>query len=109
MHDSLLQSEKQASRGHPAPNRLLASSLSDLLDARKSVTSRRELEALAKSYNVDVGTLEKLGRYVNTPSVGEGMTVRTLDENGVEHVSMKVRPVLRFLVSRVLLSRFFLR
>lgn len=68
---------------------LLASTLSDMLDERKSVTSRKELERLAAKYKIEVAELESLSRFVNSPSIGEGTTVRKI-QNGEENVTMTV-------------------
>jgi hypothetical protein len=67
-----------------------ASALYELLDARKSVRSRKELEDLAEQYSIDVPTLEKLAKVVNTPSIGEQSTVRSV-EDGEERILSKVR------------------
>src|SRR5207244_3396830 len=57
-------------------NRVPAEILSDLLDARKQVATRDELDALARQYDVDVDKLESLARTVSSlsvaPSVGDG-------------------------------------
>ena len=53
----------------PAKNQLCASVLSDLLDRRKGAHSRQDLEKLAREFNIDVGKLETLARFVNSPSI----------------------------------------
>ena len=68
---------------------MTASSLSELLDERKSIRSRAGLEALAKQYSIEVSILECLVRSVNTPSIGEQTTVRSV-EDGEEKVKSKV-------------------
>ena len=67
-----------------------AASLSDLLDARKDARTRAEVERLAKTYSIDIGVLNSLVKVVNTPSVGERTTIRSV-ENGEERVTSKVR------------------
>ncbi|CAA7267629.1 unnamed protein product [Cyclocybe aegerita] len=53
----------------PTRNKLYAFVLSDLLDKRKAVKTRADLEKLAKEYNVDVDKLEGLARFVSSPSI----------------------------------------
>lgn len=73
-------SEEQASGRTPA-NRLLASTLSQLLDERRSAIingkSSSEVHAtLSKTYNIDPQTLERLLRYINSPTLGETIVTR---------------------------------
>jgi hypothetical protein len=75
---------------------MTASTLSELLDARKSVKSQAELEALARQYSIEVIILEGLTRSINTPSIGEQSTVRSV-EDGEERVTSKVYSDLVFL------------
>ena len=54
----------------PAPrNRLTASSLTTLLDARKEITSAAELRRLCADFNCDVEMVERLAGRVTSPSV----------------------------------------
>lgn len=82
--------EQQAASARPVRNRLEAATLSTLLDDRKFVTSRSDLEQLAARYTVDVAVLERLARFVNSPSIGEGTVVRTVGDDGNERITMKV-------------------
>ncbi|KDQ12310.1 hypothetical protein BOTBODRAFT_34597 [Botryobasidium botryosum FD-172 SS1] len=94
---TLQASEEEAASLSPIQNRLHASSLSELLDERKSITSTRELADLAKRYGIDVEVLEGVAKYVNSPSVGESGTTRTVDEQGEEKITMQatwVDPIL---------------
>lgn len=84
------EAEAEAASGGSAQNRLLAASLAELLEARKTVADRTGLEALAKRYHMDVAKLERLGRVVNTPSIDENTVVRTTDKHGEESVTMVV-------------------
>ncbi|KAH7930831.1 hypothetical protein BV22DRAFT_1027991 [Leucogyrophana mollusca] len=88
MYRSRAQSEVEASPSHPTQNRLLASSLSELLEARKSASSQEEQEALAKRYGIDVVKLVELSRFVNTPSIDEETIVRSMNSDGEETVTM---------------------
>ena len=90
MFESRARSDSEASAAHPTRDRLLASSLSELLDARKSVSSCEDLEDLANKYDIELSTLESLGRFINSPSVAKGTSIKTIGEDGEEHVSMTV-------------------
>lgn len=63
--------------------------LSDLLDSRKDVASLAELQKLSKTYAIDPSLLQTLARVVNSPSIGERTTVRSV-EDGEEKVRSKV-------------------
>jgi hypothetical protein len=91
MYRSRMRSETEATSAVSTQNRLLASSLTELLEARKSVTDRAALETLATRYHMDVATLERLSRCVNTPSVDESTVVRTTDKHGEESLTMMAR------------------
>lgn len=88
---SRLQSESQARSTHTTHNHLLGSSLTELLDEYKSVTTPAELERLAKRYNIDVQKIVSLSKSIASPSVDEGSISRTVGNGGVERISMKVR------------------
>lgn len=84
-----LQSEVEASSARSTHNKLVAGSLQDLLQERKSLTSRDELHKLAQRYDVDPDKLESITRFVNSPSIDEGSIKRTIGEDGAETVTMK--------------------
>ncbi|KAG1877626.1 hypothetical protein DFJ58DRAFT_850877 [Suillus subalutaceus] len=88
MHRSRLQSEVEALPSHSTQNRLLASSLSELLEARKTVKSQAELQALAEQYHIDVTQLDKLAKFINTPSIDESTIVRSTNQDGEETLTM---------------------
>lgn len=69
---------------------MVSMALSDLLDERKHVTTRKELESLAERYGIDVEKLESVARFVNTPTVEDGSVRRVTDEDGNEKVTMLV-------------------
>ena len=96
-------SEQQAASARPVRNRMDAGTLSTLLDDRKFVTSRTELEQLAARYNLDVAVLERLTRFVNSPSIGEGTVVRTVGDDGQEKITMQVSVLARLLLAFPLL------
>jgi hypothetical protein len=72
-------------------NRLLALSLSDILDARKSASSSEEISKIARSYGMDAKTLERVARFVNTPSVAPQDITRMVGKDGEEKTTMLVR------------------
>lgn len=81
---------------------MLAGTLHELLEERKSVTTRDELEKLALRYEIDVDKLESVARFVNSPSVDEGSVRREVDRDGVEQVKMKVSCAwLRYMVHTI--------
>ncbi|KAG8721344.1 hypothetical protein FRC08_013889 [Ceratobasidium sp. 394] len=82
-------SEQMAASPSTIPsNRLLALSLSDILDARKSASSSKEISEIARSYGMDAKTLERVARFVNTPSVAPGDVTRTVGKDGEEKTTM---------------------
>jgi hypothetical protein len=88
MFNSRVQSENEAAAGGPTPNRVQASQLSQLLDERKAIRSRRDMEFLAKRYGIDVEKLENVAKFVNTPSVEAQSTTRVPVKN-------EERPIMR--------------
>lgn len=89
LFESRKLSEDQALSYTPVPNRLTGAALTDLLDSRKGVRTKAELKSLADSYAIDVSLLENLAKYINTPSIGEQTTTRSV-EDGEERVTSKV-------------------
>ncbi|CCL99234.1 uncharacterized protein FIBRA_01249 [Fibroporia radiculosa] len=84
-----LQSEAEATSAKPTRNRLVAASITELLQERKSLTTQEELEKLAERYGIDVEALENLARFVNSPSVDKDSVRRTVNEDGIESLTMK--------------------
>ncbi|KAG8713909.1 hypothetical protein FRC09_018182 [Ceratobasidium sp. 395] len=82
-------SEQMAASPSTVPsNRLLALSLSDVLDARKSASSSREISEIARSYGMDAKTLERVARFVNTPSIAPENVTRAVGKDGEEKTTM---------------------
>ena len=98
LFESRAASESEASSLKPMRNHLYAASLHELFDAQKSVRSRKDLESLARKYNVDVDKLERLSQVVNSPSVDSRLNVKTVDKNGDETTTYTVSMVLSFMV-----------
>ncbi|KAG1756301.1 uncharacterized protein EDB91DRAFT_1241387 [Suillus paluster] len=90
MYRSRLQSEVEASPSHSTRNRLVAASLSDLLESRKTIKSQAELQALAERYHIDVAKLAELARFINAPSVDESTIVKSSNQDGEETLTMMV-------------------
>ncbi|KAG8764286.1 hypothetical protein FRC11_005090 [Ceratobasidium sp. 423] len=82
------ESEQMAASNTIPSNRVLALSLSDLLDARKSARSTKEIGEIAKSYGVDAQTLQSIARFVNTPSVDPKNVTRVVGKDGEEKTTM---------------------
>jgi hypothetical protein len=89
LYKARVQSEEQAASTEKTQNRVSASTLTALLHERKNATSTAQLKAIADKYNMDLGQVQRL-RFVNTPSVAEGSTKKTVDKDGVEHITYKV-------------------
>lgn len=82
-------SEQQAASSSPIPNCLSAPLLASLLDDRKFMNSRAEVEKLASRYSFDHSLLESLAMFVTTPSIGEGTITRTKNtKTGEERMAM---------------------
>ncbi|EAU88136.2 hypothetical protein CC1G_03808 [Coprinopsis cinerea okayama7 len=84
LFQSRLASEEEASSLKPSKNRLFASSLHDLLNERKAAQTRQDLDKLARKYDVDVDKMERLARFLSTPSVDQALSVKNVDKNGEE-------------------------
>lgn len=101
-----MQSELEARSPHSTRNRLLAGALSDLLEDLKYISSRDDMIALARRYDIDVSKLESVARVVNTPTVDPASVVREVGDDGTEKVTMKVRhdPISVFVYFCVLMT-----
>ncbi|CAE6392491.1 unnamed protein product [Rhizoctonia solani] len=82
------ESEQMAASNTMPTNRVLALSLSDLLDARKTAKSTQEIDEIAKSYGVNAQTLQSVSRFVNTPSVDPKNVTRIVGNDGEEKTTM---------------------
>jgi len=69
-------------------NRLLASTLTQLLNERRlSVGPTSQLAALSEKYNLDVSVIQSVLRYVNSPSAGETIIHRA-EAKEDEHLTL---------------------
>ncbi|KAJ6513861.1 hypothetical protein C8R47DRAFT_1092134 [Mycena vitilis] len=98
MFNSQVQSENEAAAPTPTQNRVQAPILSQLLDERKSIRTKRDMEFLAKRYGVDLEKLDTMAKFLSTPSIHQNSTVRVAGKDGQERQIMKavwVEPRLR--------------
>lgn len=91
VHRSRIQLEAETTNTQVTRNRLLATAMSDFLDARKSLTTKTELESLAAQYHIDADKLQELCSHFNSPSIDESTIVRKPNESGEEAVTMMAR------------------
>lgn len=89
VYQARLQSEVEARNFQPAKGHLFAGTLSDLLEERKRARNQRDIEDLAKRYEIDVSKLESLARYVNTPTVDPTSVKKVVKEDGSEYSTTK--------------------
>ncbi|KAJ7489893.1 hypothetical protein B0H11DRAFT_2229405 [Mycena galericulata] len=98
MFDSRVRSENEAATTLQTQNRVQAPMLSRLLDERKSIRTRRDMEFLAKRFGLDLQKLDAVSDFLNTPSVHQKSTVRVNGKDGEERQIMRavwVEPRLR--------------
>jgi cell division FtsZ-interacting protein ZapD len=74
----------------PPPNHLTASLLSSLFDRLKTLPEGESTSKLYKEYGVSEAKMERLRRWVNSPSVDKDRTQVILTEDGEESVKMMV-------------------
>lgn len=79
-----LDSEADANATTSTRNRLLAPTLTDLLDESKAVTSTQELDRIAAKYNMDRTVLDGLIQSVNSPTPDDTKIRKVVDEDGGE-------------------------
>lgn len=91
IHETRLLSEDQARSSRQPHNRLVAASLTELLEERKYAPTPKALEELPKKYAIDSDKAERLARYVNSVSVHPESVKRWVSEDGAEQTTMLVR------------------
>ena len=62
----------------------------DLLEERRHVHTRKELEKLSEKYGLDVDVLENVEKNVSNPGILEGSERTIIDEDGEERVTVVV-------------------
>ncbi|KAJ7172666.1 hypothetical protein C8R46DRAFT_160180 [Mycena filopes] len=88
MFKSRTQSENEAAAQQPTQNRIRAPQLSRLLDERKFMRTRRDMEFLAARYGVDLEKLDVIAEFLSTPSVHENSTVQ-IGKDGEDKTVMR--------------------
>jgi len=90
-HANDLETIRQ-NRGQATSNtQIHASQLTSALNARKEAADVGVVKSATQELGIDFGKVERLARFVNTPSVSTGNVRRSVDENGREQVVAKVR------------------
>ena len=87
-------SEQQASSHTPTKNRMTAGMLFNLLEQKKSVSSRSEISELARQYDIEVDVLERVAAFATSPSTVEGSMRKVVEEDGRERFTTLVRTTL---------------
>ncbi|KAF8964656.1 hypothetical protein BDZ97DRAFT_1814929 [Flammula alnicola] len=79
----------------PTKNQLYAFKLSDLLDRRKDVRSRQDMEKLSDEFGIETDKLESLARFVSSPSI-DSATIRPVggksEEEGFMATAVWIEP-----------------
>ncbi|KAF5391396.1 hypothetical protein D9757_002045 [Collybiopsis confluens] len=88
MIERRIESEEQAASMHATRNHVQASTLTYLLDQRKSNISEQELASLTDKYGMDIEKLEGVSAHIASPSIsGESVVRRVRNEDGEEEVA----------------------
>lgn len=69
LFESRAKPEFEASLPHLPKNHLYSSTLTELLNQRKSAHTQKDLEKLSKEFGIELDKVESLVRFVTTPSV----------------------------------------
>ena len=86
LFDSRAKPEFEASSPYLPKNHLYSSALTELLNQRKSVHGRMDLEKLSKEFGIELDKLESLARFVTSPSV-IGTTIHPVGKDGEGYMS----------------------
>ncbi|KAJ7470572.1 hypothetical protein FB451DRAFT_342194 [Mycena latifolia] len=89
MFNSRVQSETEADSPMPTLNRVQAPKLSRLLDERKTIRTTRDMEFLAKRFDIESEKLDAIAKFLTTPSVHQNSMVRVAGKDGEERQIMK--------------------
>lgn len=73
--------EFEASSPHLPKNHLYSSTLTELLNQRKSARTQKDLEQLSKDFGIELDKLESLARFVTSPSV-IATTIHSVGKDG---------------------------
>ena len=69
LFESRAKPEFEASSPHLLKNHLYSSTLTELLNRRKSACTQKDFEKLSKDFGIELDKLESLTRFVTSPSV----------------------------------------
>ncbi|KAF7295087.1 hypothetical protein MIND_01047000 [Mycena indigotica] len=72
-------------------NHIPASTFSRLLDERKAVRTRRDMQFLAKRFGLEVEKLDLVAQFVTTPSVRANSQQRVAQQDGSDRYIMQVK------------------
>lgn len=81
LFESRAKPEFETSLPHLPKNHLYSSTLTELLDQRKSAHTQKDLEKLSKEFGIELDKLESLVRFVTSPSV-IGTAIHSVGKNG---------------------------
>lgn len=86
LFESRAKPEFEASSPHLPKNHLYSSTLTELLNQRKSVHTQMDLEKLSKEFGIELDKLESLVRFVTSPSV-IGTAIHSVRKDGERSIS----------------------
>jgi hypothetical protein len=86
LFESRAKPEFEASSSHIPKNHLYSSTLTELLNQRKSAHTQKDLEKLSKEFGIELDKLESLVRFVTSPSV-IGATIHSVRKDGERSMS----------------------
>ena len=81
LFESRAKLEFESSSPHLPKNHLYSSTLTELLNQRKSAHTQKELEKLSKEFGIELDKLESLVRFVTSPSV-IGTAIHSVGKDG---------------------------
>jgi len=89
LFESRAKPEFEASFPQLPKNHLYSSTLTELLNQRKSAHTQRDIEKLSKEFGLDLDKVESLVRFVTSPSV-IGTAIHSVGKDGEESMSTAV-------------------
>jgi len=89
LFESRAKPEFEASSPHLPKNHLYSSTLTELLNQRKSVHIQKDLEKLSREFGIELDKLESLVRFVTSPSV-VGTAIQSVGKDGEGSMSTAV-------------------
>jgi len=96
LFESRAKPEFEASSPHLPKNYLYSSTLTELLNQRKSAHTQKDLEKLSKEFGIELDKVESLVRFVTSPSViGKAIHSVGKDGEGSMSTAVWVEPVVK--------------